>query len=73
METGGAVKLATTLNTLPTALSLSWQLTYPRFHVRFGIPLNPGNPLSTTQAFTFYWVLGPKPKRARGEQPASND
>ncbi|MEL6346312.1 MAG: hypothetical protein AAFV53_24590 [Myxococcota bacterium] len=47
------------LDTLPSAVSLSYQWSWERFHLRVGIPLTPANPLSTVQALELYWLLGP--------------
>lgn len=42
-------------------LSLSWQMSWERFHLRFGIPLQTGSTwvAAIPQAFSMYWLLGP--------------
>ncbi len=62
VSVGASVRLSQGLKTVPNATSLAWQWSWPRFHLRVGIPLNPTNPFSYTQAFTLYWVLGGKDK-----------
>jgi len=48
------------LETVPSAVSLSWQRSWDRLNLRVGIPLTAGNPFAFTQAFQLYWLLGPK-------------
>ena len=44
---------------VPTLNALSWQWSWPKFHLRLGIPFpNIGNGLAYVDAITFYWVLG---------------
>jgi hypothetical protein len=54
---GGAATFEQVLETLPSAASLSWQWRFDTLHLRLGIPLNPINPFSYTQAITLYWLL----------------
>ncbi len=54
---GGAATFEQVLETLPSAASLSWQWRFDTLHLRLGIPLNPVNPFSYTQAITLYWLL----------------
>lgn len=50
----------TPLKEVPSSLSLAWQWSWEHFHLRLGIPLNPVNPYSWSQAFTAYWLIGPR-------------
>lgn len=68
-EVGASVQFSNSLEQVPTAASLAWQLSWPRFHLRLGLPLTT-NPQSVVQAFTFYWVLGP-PDRTRAASSTS--
>lgn len=59
-EIGASARVSSTLDNLPSAVSANYQWSWPRFHLRVGLPLTPGNPLVFTQIVNFYWVLGPK-------------
>jgi hypothetical protein len=54
---GAAATFEQVLEGIPSAVSLSWQWSWQKCNLRLGIPLNPTNPFSTTQAITIYWLL----------------
>ncbi|MFT5679473.1 MAG: hypothetical protein ACI8RZ_000377 [Myxococcota bacterium] len=54
---GAAATFEQLLETLPSAVSLSWQWSFEKFNLRLGIPLDPSNPFSSTQAIKLYWLL----------------
>lgn len=58
-EVGASAQFSNPLTQVPTAASLAWQVSWPRFHLRLGLPLT-ANPQSLVQAVALYWVLGPK-------------
>ncbi len=49
-------------------VSLSWQWSWRRFHLRLGLPLPPSNLFAYPQAVKLYWVLG-KGKESPIEAP----
>lgn len=54
---GAAARFRAPLKTVPSAASLSRQWSFEKLNLRLGIPLNPQNPLSWTQAIQIYWLL----------------
>ena len=61
-ELGTTVRFNTALNeSLPALVSVSWQFSWERLHLRVGIPVTRGAGalFAVPQAFRLYWVLGP--------------
>ncbi len=62
VEAGPAARVTVPLGEHISALvSLSWQLSWERFHLRLGIPLQTGGTWAAAipQAVSIYWLLGP--------------
>ena len=62
LQIGTTARFRTALGeSLPALVTVSWQFSWERLHLRVGIPLTRGAPalFALPQAFRLYWVLGP--------------
>lgn len=69
VQAGASARLSMPLTeSLPSINTLSWQLSWRRFHVRLGVPLPIGNYFGWLQAVDLYWVLGPSRRAERSTE-----
>ncbi len=65
LQAGPSARFAVPLDdALPVAMTLSWQFSWDRAHLRLGIPLTKGISViyAMPEALALYWDLGPKKK-----------